>query len=75
MAAAQWDRTRVVGWNANYQTLIERGFNMQTQTELERDRLIEQKIQNLRELDPGMSFPLDTACDGILHRDEILLPA
>src|SRR6476659_7601636 len=50
MAAAQWGRTRVVGWNANYQTLIERGFNMQTQTELERDRLVEQRIQNLREL-------------------------
>jgi len=32
------------------------------------------KIQDLRELEPGMSFPLDTACDGILHRDEILLP-
>ena len=33
------------------------------------------KIHDLRELEPGMSFPLDTACDGILHRDEILLPA
>jgi hypothetical protein len=33
------------------------------------------KIQHLSELDPGRSFPLDTACDGILHRDEILLPA
>ena len=33
------------------------------------------KIQNMRALEPGMSFPLDTACDGILHRDEILLPA
>jgi hypothetical protein len=33
------------------------------------------KIRDLRELEPGMSFPLDTACDGILHRDEILLPA
>jgi hypothetical protein len=32
------------------------------------------KIQDLRELEPGMSFPLDSACDGILHRDEILLP-
>ena len=32
------------------------------------------KIQDMRELEPGMSFPLDTACDGILHRDEILLP-
>jgi hypothetical protein len=33
------------------------------------------KIQDLRELEPGVSFALDTACDGILHRDEILLPA
>jgi len=33
------------------------------------------KIRDLRELEPGMSLPLDTACDGILHRDEILLPA
>jgi len=33
------------------------------------------KIRDLRELEPGMSFPVDTACDGILHRDEILLPA
>jgi hypothetical protein len=33
------------------------------------------KIQDMRELDPGMSLPLDTACDGILYRDEILLPA
>jgi hypothetical protein len=33
------------------------------------------RIQDMRELNPGMSFPLDTACDGILHRDEILLPA
>jgi hypothetical protein len=33
------------------------------------------KIRHLRELEPGMSFPVDTACDGILHRDEILLPA
>jgi Capsule polysaccharide biosynthesis protein len=32
------------------------------------------KIQDLRELEPGVSFSLDTACDGILHRDEILLP-
>jgi len=32
------------------------------------------KIKDLRELEPGVSFPLDTACDGILHRDEILLP-
>lgn len=32
------------------------------------------KIRDLRELEPGVSFPLDTACDGILHRDEILLP-
>ena len=32
------------------------------------------KIQNFRQLEPGMSLPLDTACDGILHRDEILLP-
>ena len=32
------------------------------------------KIKTVRELEPGMSFPLDTACDGILHRDEILLP-
>jgi hypothetical protein len=32
-------------------------------------------IKNLAELDPGRSFALDTACDGILHRDEILLPA
>ena len=33
------------------------------------------KIQDFRELEPGASFPLDTACDGILHRDEILFPA
>jgi hypothetical protein len=33
------------------------------------------KIQDMRELKPGESFALDTACDGILHRDEILLPA
>lgn len=33
------------------------------------------RIRDLRELEPGLSFPLDTACDGILHRDEILLPA
>jgi hypothetical protein len=33
------------------------------------------KIQHLRELEPGRSFPIDTVCDGILHRDEILLPA
>jgi hypothetical protein len=32
------------------------------------------KIKDLRELEPGMSLSLDTACDGILHRDEILLP-
>jgi hypothetical protein len=38
------------------------------------NRATELKIQDLRELEPGMSFPLDTACDGILHRDEILLP-
>jgi hypothetical protein len=33
------------------------------------------KIQDLCELEPGKSFALDTACDGILHSDEILLPA
>jgi hypothetical protein len=33
------------------------------------------KIRDLRELEPGVSFPLDTACHGILHQDEILLPA
>jgi hypothetical protein len=33
------------------------------------------RIQHLGELEPGKSFPLDTACDGILHRHEILLPA
>lgn len=32
------------------------------------------KIQSLGRLQPGVSLPLDTACDGILHRDEILLP-
>jgi hypothetical protein len=32
------------------------------------------KIKDLRELESGTSFALDTACDGILHRDEILLP-
>ena len=32
-------------------------------------------IRDMRELEPGKSLPLDTACDGILHRDEILLPA
>ena len=33
------------------------------------------KIQDMRELEPGQSLSLDTACDGILHRNEILLPA
>jgi hypothetical protein len=32
------------------------------------------KIRSFAQLQPGLSFPLDTACDGILHRDEILLP-
>ena len=32
------------------------------------------KIQTLGRLQPGASLSLDTACDGILHRDEILLP-
>jgi hypothetical protein len=38
------------------------------------NRLTQLKIQDLRQLELGMSPPLDTACDGILHRDEILLP-
>jgi hypothetical protein len=33
------------------------------------------KVQTLEDLTPGVSLPLDTACDGILYRDEILLPA
>lgn len=32
------------------------------------------KIRSFAQLQPGLSLPLDTACDGILHRDEILLP-
>jgi hypothetical protein len=32
------------------------------------------KVQSFGRLEPGVSLPLDTACDGILHRDEILLP-
>ena len=39
------------------------------------NRKTDLKIRDMRDLDPGMSLPLDTACDGILHRDEILLPA
>jgi hypothetical protein len=33
------------------------------------------KIQQMDELEPGRSIALDTVCDGILNRDEILLPA
>jgi hypothetical protein len=32
------------------------------------------EIRNFGELLPGRSLPLDTACDGSLHGDEILLP-
>ncbi|MEY2458845.1 MAG: hypothetical protein QOG30_675 [Acidimicrobiaceae bacterium] len=32
------------------------------------------KVHDFAELQPGRSLSLDTACDGILHRDEILLP-
>ena len=32
------------------------------------------KIRSFESLQPGASLPLDTACDGILHHDEILLP-
>jgi hypothetical protein len=32
------------------------------------------KVESFGELEPGVSLPLDTACNGILHRDEILLP-
>jgi hypothetical protein len=39
------------------------------------NRMTALKIRNLAELRPGMSLPLDTACDGILHRNEILLPS
>ncbi len=31
-------------------------------------------VHHFDQLQPGRSLPLDTACDGILHRDEILLP-
>ncbi len=33
------------------------------------------KVRSFDRLEPGVSLPLDTACDGILHRDEILLPS
>jgi hypothetical protein len=32
------------------------------------------KVRSFGGLKPGVSLALDTACDGILHRDEILLP-
>jgi hypothetical protein len=32
------------------------------------------KVKTVGGLEPGVSLPLDTACDGILHGDEILLP-
>jgi hypothetical protein len=32
------------------------------------------KVHSFDRLEPGRSVALDTACDGILHRDEILLP-
>jgi hypothetical protein len=32
------------------------------------------RVHHFDDLAPGRSLPLDTACDGILHRDEILLP-
>jgi hypothetical protein len=32
------------------------------------------KVQSFGRLEPGVSLSLDTACDGILHGDEILLP-
>ncbi len=32
------------------------------------------KVSSFEQLEPGVSLALDTACDGILHRDEILLP-
>jgi hypothetical protein len=31
-------------------------------------------VHDFDQLQPGRSLPLDTACDGILHHDEILLP-
>jgi hypothetical protein len=31
-------------------------------------------VHHFDQLQPGRSLPLDTACDGILHREEILLP-
>jgi hypothetical protein len=32
------------------------------------------RVQSFDSLRPGASLPLDTACEGILHEDEILLP-
>jgi hypothetical protein len=33
------------------------------------------RVRTFDQLRPGVSLALDTACDGILHRDEILLPS
>jgi hypothetical protein len=48
------------------------GMRMGLTTDLVTDTAL--KIRSLDRLQPGVSLPLDTACDGILHHDEILLP-